>query len=300
MGRIGGARTFGLTRGVITLYHLGRMDEALKRATEAVAGARASKDPNFRVFALQHLGISLAGAGRYAEANTVFEEMRDFARRHGVLPMLARGIAMMGGVRASLGDYAGGLELAMEARDLAQRISFPPPVVSAGIDLLTIYARSHDPGRADPMLEGVAKAVVAASGWHGWLWRLRFCQARAELALARGDWQGAIAAATEGITNSEARSRPKYVALGYGTRAQARYRSGDRAEALLDADRGLAVSRGLSDPAVHLKALLCRIEIEGTDDLANEARTCREQILSNLDDTALRDRFLSSELAGVT
>jgi tetratricopeptide (TPR) repeat protein len=188
----------------------------------------------------------------------------------------------------------------MEARELAQRLSFPPPVVSAGIDLLLIYARSHDPGRADPIIDDVAKAVAAASGWHGWLWRLRLLQARAELAHARGDWQGAITTATEAIASSEARSRTKYIALGFITRALAQFRSGDRAQALADADRALAVARGLGDPAVLLKALLCRIEIEGTDDLANEARACREQILSNLDDAVLRERFLSSELAGVT
>jgi tetratricopeptide (TPR) repeat protein len=298
--RIGGPRTFAQSRSVITLYHLGRTDDALKVAHEAVAHARASKDPNFRVFALQHLGITLGGAGRYAEARRIFEEMREFARRHGVLPMMARGIAMLGGVHTSLGDYARGVELAMEARELAQRLSFPPPVVSAGIDLLLIYARSHDPGRADPIIDDVAKAVAAASGWHGWLWRLRLLQARAELAHARGDWQGAITTATEAIASSEARSRTKYIALGFITRALAQFRSGDRAQALADADRALAVARGLGDPAVLLKALLCRIEIEGTDDLANEARACREQILSNLDDAVLRERFLSSELAGVT
>ena len=209
MARIGGPKTFGLTRAVISLYHLGLVDEAVERAFQAVESARASQDPNFRVYTLQHLGISLAGIGRYTEACAAFDELREFGRRHGVLPMLARGIAMWGGTHIALGDYARGEELAQEARELARRISFPPPVVSAGIDLLTVYARSHDPGRAEKLFGDVTRAVEAASGWHGWLWRLRLSQASAELALAREDWQTAISAATEGIADSEARARPK-------------------------------------------------------------------------------------------
>jgi tetratricopeptide (TPR) repeat protein len=299
MARIGGPRTFGLTRAVIALYHSGLIDEALERAYQAVESARASQDPNFRVYALQHLAISLFGAGRYAEAQRSFEEMRNFGRRYGVLPMLARGIAMSAGIHIALGDYARGEELAHEARELARRISFPPPFVSAGIDLLTVFARSGNPGRADAMFGDVERAVVAASGWHGWLWRLRLSQARAELAAARADWPAAIAAASEGIRDSEARSRPKYVALGLLTRAQARKQIGETPEAISDATQSVRVARTLGDPAVLLKALNLLIDVEGTDALALEAHACRDNILSHLDDAALRERFLASELVGV-
>ena len=300
MARIGGPKTFGLARTVITLYHLGLIDEAIERAGQALENARASQDPNFRVYALQHLAICLAGAGRYSDACRTFEEMREFGRRHGVLPMLARGNAMFAGIHISLGNYQRGLELANEARELARRISFPPPFVSAGIDLLTVFARSHDPGRADSMLDDVSKAVVAASGWHGWLWRLRLSQARAELALERGEWQPAIEAATEGIADSEARSRPKYVALGLLTRAAARKALDDVPQAIADESRSVEIARGLRDPALLLRALNVRIGLEGTDALAEEARACSNRILANLDDRALREHFLGSELAANT
>jgi tetratricopeptide (TPR) repeat protein/predicted Ser/Thr protein kinase len=296
MARVGGPKTFGLTRTVITLYHLGHIDEAIMRANQAIESARASQDPNFRVYALQHLGISLAGAGRYSEARSAFEEMREFGRRHGVLPMLARGIAMFGGIHIALGDYARGEELAREAGELARRISFPPPYVSAGIDLLMIFARSHDPGRADALIDEVGRSVVAASGWHGWLWRLRLNQARAELASERKDWQSAIAAASDCIRDSVERSRPKYVALGLITRASARKATDDRPGAIADATRAVEVAREVGDPAVLLKALHAQVDIEGSDALVNEARQCCDRILSNLDD-GLRETFLRSDLA---
>jgi tetratricopeptide (TPR) repeat protein len=148
MARIGGPRTFGLARAVISLYHLGLVDEALQRAVQAVEHARASQDPTFRVYALQHLGISLSGAGRYAEAQRAFDEMRDFGRRHGVLPMLARGIAMTAGIHIALGDYARGEEIANEARELAQRISFPP-LLSAQESTYFLLSHAHT-SRAEP------------------------------------------------------------------------------------------------------------------------------------------------------
>jgi hypothetical protein len=225
--------------------------------------------------------------------------MREVGRRYGVLPMLARGIAMWAGTHIALGDYARGEELSHEARELARRISFPPPFVSAGIDLLTVFARSGDPGRADAMFGDVERAVVAASGWHGWLWRLRLSQARAELAAAREDWTGAIAAATEGIRDSEARSRPKYVALGLMTRAHARKRAGDMPQAITDANRSVDIARTLGDPAVLLKALNVSIDLDGNDALTREARACHERILSHVDDAGLREHFLASELVAV-
>lgn len=297
MARIGGAKTYGLALVVISLYHMGLIDEALDRAIQSVESARASQDPTFRVYALQHLAITLTGAGRYAEAQRAFEEMREFGRRHGVLPMLARGIAMSAGIHIGLGDYARGEELAHEARELARRIGFPPPFVSAGIDLLLVFARSRDPGRADAILDDVAQAVVAASGWHGWLWRLRLSQARAELSLVRGEWQSAIAAATDGIADSEARSRPKYAALGLLTRATARKAIGDVPQAISDATRSVEIARTLGDPAVLLKALKVLIDLDGSDALAGEARGCAQRILSHLDDGQLRERFLASELS---
>jgi tetratricopeptide (TPR) repeat protein len=296
MARIGGAKTFGLARSVITLYHLGQVDEALQRAGEALESSRTAPDPNFRVYALQHLGISLAAAGRYAEARKSFDELRTLGRQYGVLPMLARGIAMAAGVEIALGDYARGEATAHEARELARRVSFAPPLVSSSIDLLFVYARTHNPGRADAIVDDVAASVKAASGWHGWLWRLRMSEARAELALERGQWDEAVTMASECIDDSRARSRPKYEILGMITRARARRALDQIPAAIEDASRAVALARTLGDPVVLLSALNAQLAIDGTDALAAEARASVARIVGQLDDLQLRDSFLASEL----
>jgi tetratricopeptide (TPR) repeat protein/predicted Ser/Thr protein kinase len=297
MARVGGPRTFGLARTVISLYHLGLLDEAIERAQQAVDSARVTRDPTFQVYALEHLAVSLTGAGRYAEAARTFQEMRETGRRFGALPMLARGLAMTTGIYVALGDYARAEAAAADARDLARRLAFPPPEVSAGLDLLFIYARTHEPGRADTLMPEVAQAVVAASGWHGWLWRLRLSQARAELAAARGDWLAAVDFATEGIAESHARSRRKYEVLGYVTRARARWTLGEARAAAEDAARGVALARVLADPAVLLTALGAQLDIAGSDEILSEARACVVRILAHVEEPQLRERFLAHAAA---
>ena len=291
--RAGGIRSFGLARTPLTLYWAGMTDDAIEHGSQAVENARTSDDPSFLLYALQHLGLSLSGRGRFDEALRVFDEARAFGRRCGALPLLARATSMSVAPLLSVGDLAGAMARAHEARELAHRVAFEPPVVSAGIDLLMIYARQQDPGRADGLMDATAEAVRTATGWHAWKWNMRLSQARAELALARGEYGEAIQAATHTIEQSRERHRPKYEALGLVTRARAAHRIGTRA-AVRDAKTAAAVSRRLADPAVLLDCLITLLEIEGTDTLLDEARRTFHQIAAAVSDHTLRAAFITS------
>ena len=293
--RAGGVRSMALSQLTISSYWIGETQEAVDLSSQAVANARASQDPAFRMFALEHLGLSLTAAGRYDEAKSAFDETREFGRRYGVLPLLARGIAMSTGLCTAIGDYSGAETLALEARDLARQLGFMPPFVSAGIDLLLIYSRSHEPGRAELLLDDVARAVVNASGWHGWLWRLRLWQARAEVAFAAGDWRKALEAAEHSIEESHARHRIKYEALGLGTRARARSKLDQMGLAIDDAAAAVAIARKLGDPALLIDMLALQLVLDGNDALASEARQTVDKVLGKLTDQHLRQRFLESE-----
>jgi len=291
--RAGGIRSFGLARSPLTLYWAGRTDEAIQHGFQAVATARASEDPSFLLYALQHLGLSLSGAGRFDEALRVFDEARAFGRKCGALPLLARATSMSVAPLLSLGDLEGATARAFDARELAHRVAFEPPLVSAGIDLLMIFARQHDPGRAEALLDETAQAVQKASGWHAWKWNMRLSQAQAELAFARGDWAEAVRAATSAIDLARARHRPKYEALGLATRARAARRLGARS-AVKDARSAVDAGRRLADPAVLLDCLIVLLEIEGTDALFDEARRTAQKIVQAVSDDTLRSAFLTS------
>ncbi len=293
LARAGGIRSFGLARTPLTLYWAGLADEAIQRGMQAVETARAAGDPAFLLYALQHLGLSLSGAGRFDEALRTFDEARAFGRSCGALPLLARATSMSAAPLLSLGDLDGAMARAFDARELAHRVAFEPPLVSAGIDLLMIFARQQDPGRAETLLDETAPAVQNASGWHAWKWDMRLSQARAELAFARGAWDEAVQAATHVIDRSRSRHRPKYEALGLVTRARAARRLGARS-AVKDARAAVEVGRRLADPAVLLDCLIVLLDIEGSDALLDEARQTAQKMVRALSDEGLRSAFLAS------
>ena len=291
LARARDVRSFALARVPLTLYWAGRTGEAVERAAKTVERARASEDPALLLYALSHWGLSLSGAGRYDEALRAFDEARTFGRRCGALPLLARATSMSVAPLLSLGDLAGATMRALEARDLARRVGFEPPLVSADLDLLLISARSQDPGRADSLLEEVAGAVAHAGGWHKWKWQLRLWQARAELAMTRGSPADAIVAAQNVVEQSRLRSRPKYEALGLAVRARARHRLGLR-QAVTDARAAVRVARQLADPAVLLECLRLLLDVDGSDGSLTEARRTVSRILEQLSEDRLRRAFL--------
>jgi hypothetical protein len=192
----------------------------------------------------------------------------------------------------SVGDLTGAMERAFDARELAHRVAFEPPLVSAGIDLLLIFARQQDPGRAEALLQETRAAVQKATGWHGWKWNMRLSQAVAELAFARGAWPDAVRAATQVVAESQARHRPKYEALGLATRARAAHRLRARS-APKDARAAVEVARRLGDPAVLLDCLIAVLEIDGNDEQLDHARQTVRGIEQSLGDE-LRTAFLTS------
>jgi tetratricopeptide (TPR) repeat protein len=293
LARVGGIRSFGLARVPLTLYWLGRHQEAVAHATEAVENARTGGEPAFLLYALQHLGLSLSGAGRYDEAIRAFDEARAFGRHCGALPLLARATSMSVAPLLSLGDLESAKARALEARELAQQVGFEPPLVSAGIDLLLIFARAQDPGRAEPLLAEISEAVRNAQGWHGWKWNMRLAQARAELALARGRWADAETAATQVVDQSRPRHRAKYEALGLASRARARQSLKSRV-ARDDAQSAVSVARRLGDPAVLLTCLRVLLAIEGRDAVNAEALRIAKEILAKVTDENLRRAFSST------
>jgi tetratricopeptide (TPR) repeat protein len=203
---------------------------------------------------------------------------------------------MSTGFRLELFDFEGAEQLAEEARELSASSGFAPTGVSAGIDLLFCYARCGDVARGEKLLSTVAEAAATTANWHGWLWRLRLAQARAELALARGASAEAIAAASDAIQQSQARGRVKYEILGHATRGSAYLALGQTQFAVPDLQRAVMLSRTLGDPALFLRTLALLLPVAGSHALAAEARTMRDQIIAELPQEVMRQRFQSAEL----
>ena len=282
--------------GPLTLYLAGRSHEAAEQGMRAAKSAREARDTELTMYALSHYGLSLGAIGRYRDASRTFEEAREFGRKYGVLPPLARAMAMSGGFHLSVFDLDGAESIHTEARELARSVSFKPTIVSSGIDLLFVHIRRNEPGRAQVLLPEVEGTAAATPGWHDWLWAGRLTQVRAELALACGNASTAFDGAQEAIEYWRGNGRIKYEALGQITAARALRALGRTREATAHARDALAVARRSSDPALMLWALNVLLGLEGDDALAGEVRTLSEAIRLELPDESMQRRFDQSEL----
>jgi predicted ATPase len=277
-----------------TLCWAAQFDRATERAREAVQVARTANDTDSTILGLQVQGLALAGTGHYDEAWRIFDEASRFGREFGIGPFLARSIAMSAGFHLDVFDYDGHTALAEEARDMARSVGFPPPLISASIDLLLNLARRDEVARAEQLAAEVAGAVQEAVAWHGWLWRLRFCQAQAEIALARGAAEQAIVLAGDAFKQSR-RTRAKYQVLALVTRAQALGKLGRLREAVGDLRSAVQLARPQADPALLLRSMAALLELDGDDQLAAEARTTAGRILARLPTEQMRERFRAAE-----
>jgi hypothetical protein len=189
---------------------------------------------------------------------------------------------MSAGWRLDVFDFAKAESLQCEAREIAYQAAFVPSQASAGIDLLMSFARQGNPGRAEPLLREVEEAVVKSRGWHEWMFRMRLEQARAELALARGNWSKAITFATSAMTQSQAVRRGKYEASALAVRAQALQACGKTREAMVDANAAWEKARHVGDPALQVRVLAPLMPVIGDDKLLDQLRATAGKILAAL------------------
>jgi tetratricopeptide (TPR) repeat protein len=295
-GRYPAQLAIGIEAAGLMLYWLGDFDEAILRAREAVAMARAAYDTTTTIRALGNLGCALTGSGRYAEALAVFAEGQQESREQGAINWLARSMAMCGGLHLEVFDFGGAEMLAEEARELSRSNHFNSPVLSGGIDLLLNFTRRGDLGRAAGLMAEVAEGVVRGQGAHGWLWALRFALAQAELALARGNCEQALQHAEEVIARSRAVGRIKYEVAGLQVRGQGLAAQGHTRKALGPLQSAVARARGTGDPAMFLRPAAALLALDGDAALLAEARVAVERIAGALPDAEIRRCFLGAEL----
>ncbi|MBI4790725.1 MAG: hypothetical protein HY782_27165 [Chloroflexi bacterium] len=283
--------SYGMDMSGLALYWIGQHRAAIQRNREALRVAREIYDSQAIMRGLGNLGLALMASGEYGEAIKTFDEAVRFGKQHEIGAWLARAMAMRGGLYLELSDYARAEAIAEEARATSRAVKFPPAAVSAAIDLLLNYARRGELGRADHLVREVAQAIPATYGSHRWLWELRFTQARAELALARYQWEEARAAAEEALARSRATNRVKYEVAALGTRAQALLALNRKGDAIADLKAAVELARPVGDPTMFLRAATARLHVQGDDALAAEARAAVRRIAASLPDEQTRLRF---------
>jgi tetratricopeptide (TPR) repeat protein len=283
-----------LANAPLSLYWLGRNDEAASLARRGIDAARHANDAAATMTVMPHLGMALAALGRYDEAMRVFEEARQFGRTYELRSLLARAIAMSVGLHLDVYDLDGAEALATEARELSRSVAWAPSEVTTGIDLLLSSVRRQEIGRAEQLLDEVVKAAENLKGWHGWKWQLRLANAHTELAMARGEWDAALGWADDTIERSSAVGRVKYQVTGLRARATALAALGHTHAAVAELRRAIALARPAGDPALFVRVAGTLLAIDGDDELAAEAQAAAGRIVAALPEPAMRRLFVSA------
>lgn len=279
----------------LMLYWTGRPTEAAERGREAVQVARRLNNVAETILALMVAGLSLASSGRYAEAMRSFAEADRFGRERGAESLVARNAAFSVGFHLDIFDYDGLEALAATAREFGRSSNHGPAVFNPAIDLLFAFARTHRVGKAEALVPEVQEGIAQTGNWHHWLWQIRLAAARAELALARGDWDAALRLAGEATERARAKGRVKYEAIGLAAHGRALAARGRTKAALAPLRRAVELVRPVGDPAMFLRATTALLEVDGDDALAGQARAAATRILNALPDPELRGTFAAAE-----
>lgn len=284
----------GLEVNGIIYYWTGRYDEAIKILRQALEMSRQTYNTTIIARSLANLGLALSGKGYYTEAFNVFEEAREFAEKNSMSHWKARATAMYGGIFLDLFIYDRAEELAREARKLSQELKWPLADTSAGIDLLFNYVRSGRLEQAEELIGEVAEAVEAGQGAHGWLWRLRFAAAEAELTLARNQIEKALAQAEKVIFQSHLLERVKYEVLGLQIYGKALAATGYDARAKTNLENAVRVARDTYNPAMFLQASITFLKYFKDETLLLEIRSLARVMAEGFEDKKISRRFLTS------
>ena len=278
----------------LNLYLRGRMDEAVVRGHEMAEMCRTRDDTLAASFGLPHLGMALAANGRFAEAMRAFDEAARIGIKHEIWPFHARSISMSAGFHLDVFDFQGNEELAEEARERGRSAPFMPAVVSAGIDLILNFARRHDVARAEACIRETAADAVSVGGWHEWLWDLRLCLARAEVALAKEQWEEAARLAEIAVMKGRQRARAKYEVSALEVRARALAAAGRQHDGIALLRHALELVRPMGVPVLLVRVASALVSLDGDDALLAEARATAEKLYSALPTEPMRRRFLDA------
>lgn len=275
----------------LALYWISEYDQAAARIQDATARARERFDSFTVMRGLGNLGMALVGQGKYRQALVTFQAARAFGKEHDVKAFLSRALAMEAGLYLELYAYARAEHVALEARSVARAANFAPSATMAAIDLMINYARRGDFYLADQYTNQVVQVIPKTYGSHRWGFELRFAYARAELALARMQWESARELANDAIWQSRKYGRIKYEALGLAALAQAHeeLKDSDAARAALH----LALERARADgnPSLFLHTAIPLYRHEHTTLLLREIRATIQRIHAELPASSLRDGF---------
>jgi tetratricopeptide (TPR) repeat protein len=173
-------------------------------------------------------------------------------------------------------------------------------LINLGLDYLALGQHVRALSYLRPTLDRV---VREAFGSHNWRWQIRILIGLAELSYTTGDYDQALRYVEEGLKEAQRTSSQKYVALGLALRGKIAAKLGDTEAAGSELQRAFTLAEQLQSPSlIYPIAYDLGQWHESTGKerdaamLYGKAKATIEQMLTAVEDDALRSTFLQSAL----
>src|SRR4029453_18396532 len=192
-------------------YWTGEYQRALEYGELAISFAEEIKSSDALLRTGPVHALTLTGMGRHEEALPRFEELIAHGREFELVPrMTARALNMSSALYRDLFQLDEATRRNQEAAELGAATGFANAVLQSGIDQLFTDLARGEVGRAEVRWPELWDRTQNIKGTHQWLMAGRLAEARAEIALAKGDYVEAARLAQEAIDQSREVRRTKY------------------------------------------------------------------------------------------
>jgi class 3 adenylate cyclase/tetratricopeptide (TPR) repeat protein len=192
-------------------YWTGDYQRALEYGEQAISFGEEIKSSDSLLRTGPVHALTLTGMGRHEEALPRFEELiargREFDLMH---RMTARALNMSSALYRDLLQLDEATRRNQEAAELGAATGFANAMLQSGIDQLFTDLARGEVGRAEARWPDLWDRTQNTKGTHQWLMAGRLAEAKAEIALAKGDHAEAARLAQEAIDQSRQVQRAKY------------------------------------------------------------------------------------------
>jgi tetratricopeptide (TPR) repeat protein len=302
--RRGNESAEGLARMYIMMHAewVGRFPDALEGARTSLALGRKLRSPQLVIWPTWFGGKARCCTGDFGGALVQLEEAYSVCDRIGDRAWKSRMLNTIGWCYAEIGAPERAGEFNERARTLARELGDPEILANAAINLARNHLALGDVDRAAAELAPIeAELLHGTDPWMRWRWSLHAYDVRARIALARGAFDAALAAANlehEGALRHGVPKLTASAALLRGETLLALERWDDAELVLVEArtlGERLGWVRGQWDAArllaVHARR---RGATARADEHRARARAVAERAAASLTDDALRRGLLDA------
>jgi tetratricopeptide (TPR) repeat protein len=223
---------------------------AVERQRVAVTRARQHRVMFPLFWSLWQYGLGLTGAGRYDEGLAVLEEGLAVCEKSGEEIMRHRILNTIGWLYLECGDLELGIDFNRRGAEAARKRGDDETIANPELNLGDAYLVQGDLALARELLDGVHRRVgnPKTSEWMKWRYSTHLFASLGELALARGDRDGARRFADECLAIATRTNTRKYLVRGWRLRGEIDLAQGRTTDAEQYLRQALGIARAIKNP----------------------------------------------------